>query len=288
MNSYVLSHDDKWFFKKNRIDSLSRSPFSIGDTVVVCSNKHVMLADFYEGECHTCNVRDTARFCYANVEYGYKLTDNDAWFAEKNPTDKLSKKKISVGDVVVICDNQHMTLIESYHGNCPVCQSENTGVVPIWEEPFSWLFPSKFTRRMLSRVNPLLGWICSILFVVSCVLILTGVLSNETLFAYWSETMLPRTQLLFTSFGNFIDANGSVYEYLAITNRRIFLNSNILFSNIVAVSVIFMNGAIILASNVAFMFQGIIGRTSELYELLNVRTHKLAEIIQVRISNIFN
>ena len=69
MHSHKLTETDSWFIEKGRVDSLSRSPFVLGNTVVVCNNKHVMLLEFYEGKCPTCNSEITLPFSRSNVDY---------------------------------------------------------------------------------------------------------------------------------------------------------------------------------------------------------------------------
>lgn len=68
MEKHKLTAADEWFIQKGQIDSLSRSPFSIGDEVVVCDRQHVMLAEFYGGECHTCHSKKLVKFNVQNVE----------------------------------------------------------------------------------------------------------------------------------------------------------------------------------------------------------------------------
>jgi TM2 domain-containing membrane protein YozV len=68
VHSYKLTPEVGWFLSKKMVDTFTRAPFGIGDTVVVCGNRHVSLADFYEGECTVCHITTTIPFSQANVE----------------------------------------------------------------------------------------------------------------------------------------------------------------------------------------------------------------------------
>jgi len=274
-----LSNDDSWFVKKKRLDSLSRSQFLIGDSVVVCNNKHVMLSDFYEGECHTCKDRQTVSFCYANVEYGYKLTDNDAWFIYKNPTDKISKKSISVGDTVVICDNKHMSLITSYSGKCPICESEHTGTIPIRKELFSWLFPTKPTKRLLYRLNFALGWLLGILIIAVFTLILTGIISNEHLVEYWEGSVLPDTIMIFESVIDFVRPINGFSDYFLETSLSMASRNNVLLNELLAVSLMVLNGFASIYIYLGISLQLVAERTEKMFEMFDTQTHRLIDIV---------
>lgn len=288
MINHVLSSADAWFIKKKRVDSLSRSLFTVGDTVVVCRNKHVMLADFYEGECHSCKDRQTVSFCYANVEYGYKLTENDEWFVLKNPTDKVSKKRISVGDTVVICDNKHMSLITSYNGKCPVCRSENTGVIPERKDLFAWLFPTKKTKRLLSRINPSLGWILGILSVVVLVLILTGTISNERLIEHWEESAFNETLNIFESAVAFIQPTDNLVDNFVEANLNMGSKSNYILNDMLVVLLALINGFAAIYVYARIPLQTVMDRTVNIYELFDEQTRRLIDIVTTRISNFFD
>lgn len=69
MYSHKLTEADRWFIEKGQVDTMSRTPFDIGLTVVVCDHKHVMLADFYDGTCPTCKSTVTVAFGRGAVEY---------------------------------------------------------------------------------------------------------------------------------------------------------------------------------------------------------------------------
>lgn len=70
MLTHRLTESDDWFIKQNRIDSISRTPFAVGHEVVVCGNHHVMLADFYSGQCNEsgCGSRKLIQFSKRNVQ----------------------------------------------------------------------------------------------------------------------------------------------------------------------------------------------------------------------------
>ena len=69
MHSHKLTEVDRWFIEKGQVDTMSRTPFDIGLTVVVCDHKHVMLLDFYDGTCPTCRSTTTVPFGKSSVEY---------------------------------------------------------------------------------------------------------------------------------------------------------------------------------------------------------------------------
>ena len=68
-NAYEISSDDSWFLRKKLVDPLSRAQFNVGDIVVVCERKHVLLVDFYEGKCPNCHSLRTIPFTKNNVEH---------------------------------------------------------------------------------------------------------------------------------------------------------------------------------------------------------------------------
>ena len=75
MLAHKLTKNDDWFIKQNRIDSISRTHYAIGHEIVVCSNHHVMLADYYDGKC-TASGCDSTRlipFSEENVKPALKI-----------------------------------------------------------------------------------------------------------------------------------------------------------------------------------------------------------------------
>lgn len=70
MLTHKLTERDNWFIKQNRLDSISRTRFQVGHEVVVCSNHHVMLAEFYNGQCNQsgCDSTRLIRFSKKNVQ----------------------------------------------------------------------------------------------------------------------------------------------------------------------------------------------------------------------------
>ena len=287
MTNHVLSNRDRWFINKKRIDSLSRSQFIIGDAVVVCKNKHVMLADFYEGVCHTCNDRQTVPFCYANVEYGYKLTENDTWFIHKNPIDKTSKRRISAGDIVVICDNKHIALISSYNGRCPNCGSEHTGVIPERKELLAWLFPAKSTKKLLLWVNPVLGWTLGILFVVACALMVTDVISNERLIEHWNYSGLQNSQIIIDSIGDFILPQYGFHEQFVESSITMASRNTLIFNEMLIGLLALLNGFGAIYIYLRSPWRIVFERTLELRELFFMQTQSLVDEITTRVSNFF-
>jgi len=234
MQTYILSEKDRWFLNKRRIDSLSRSQFSVGDSIVVCDKKHVMLSEYYEGSCHSCNSFTTVPFSYANVEHGYKLTDADSWHISKNPIDRLSKKEFAVGDTVVVCGNKHMTLISSYNGICPICGCETIGSIPIKKEPFAWFISAKMVRALLPNVNKALGWSLGVLAIILIFLVITGLISHEQLYSQIQTGALPKTKLIFTEIKCFA-VSSSVNTSLIQNSNIIFTMSGVLLNNMLAV-----------------------------------------------------
>lgn len=68
MNTHRLTEADEWFLEKKQIDTLTRKVFSAGDEVVMCDHRHVMLAEFYSGQCSSCGSRKLITFSQENVE----------------------------------------------------------------------------------------------------------------------------------------------------------------------------------------------------------------------------
>ena len=77
---------------------MSRTPFNVGQVVVVCDHKHVMLADFYDGICPTCHSSITVPFERNSVEYPKPPKPKPeflSWFFPANVTRKLLPKIIT-------------------------------------------------------------------------------------------------------------------------------------------------------------------------------------------------
>jgi len=287
VHKHILSDKDAWFLAKNRIDALSRSQFAIGDSVVVCINKHVMLTDFYDGECPTCKSKSTTPFSFSSVEHGYKLTESDLWFVSKNPKDTLSKKKFVVGDIVIVCDNHHMTLLDSFSGRCPVCYSDKKSSIPIRKELFCWLFPTNSTKRLIKWLNFLLGWMFVVVVISVVALTLTSVISHELFLDYWRTTATQKTALIYSSINEFLALH---YVYIEFRDSWNLLNvSNNALSNY------FINVSALFAYDSIYFFDVFRARSFSFHSYnvdmvgqLHTRTRLLSETIIKQLNEIWN
>ena len=95
MHSHKLIEADRWFIEKRQVDTMSRTPFDIGLTVVVCDHKHVMLLDFYDGTCPTCRSTTTVPFGKSSVEYPKSPKPKEEflkWFFSSKVAHKVIQK----------------------------------------------------------------------------------------------------------------------------------------------------------------------------------------------------
>ncbi len=160
MYSHTLTEKDRWFIDKGTIDSLSRSLFTVGDVVVVCNHKHVMLEEFYTGSCPICKSTVTVPFCRDNVIYS----------DQNKPRIQLPKPPEERPYVVTRPRVRRNAF-----------------------EYLADLFPYEETMCLLNRI---LGWILGILGVVVAGLLIFGVITNDLLLAYINRVVLPKTHIM--------------------------------------------------------------------------------------------
>lgn len=229
MNSHRLTEADRWFIDKRQIDPLSRTPFNVGMSVVVCEHKHVMLTEFYDGTCPTCKSTVTVPFTRTNVEYA------------KPPKPK--------------------------------------------EEFLKWFFPSKFIRRIIPKVNRVLGCIIGVLAVAIFVLIMTGTLSNQLFMQHIETIAIPKTYLLLSRLKDFLFSD-AVSEQFVRSFKTIGLNTREVLGNAAATISVLGVGLIefisVLARGLHIPYQ----RSRMLYEHVGDRTTILIEIISGWINGI--
>lgn len=185
MQTYKLTEEDVWFIEKGQIDSLSRSPFQIGDEVVVCDRRHVMLAKFYDGECPSCNSRKTVPFSRQNVETGTLKS-----YAGQCPncTTELTVflRQFGAG--------------RPYVGKCPKCKHEFSLSATFFKEQAR----REKLKMHIGRTHAVLGWTLGLLIVGVVILSLVGVVSHDRFALYAKKVIWPRTLRLFDCIPDFI------------------------------------------------------------------------------------
>lgn len=177
METHKLTDADEWFLKKGQVDSISRSRFSVGDEVVVCDRQHVMLAEFYDGRCPTCNSEKLVAFSRENVEPG-------TLHSYIGLCPKCNKN-------VTIIFSQHGSL-NPYTGNCPNCKRKI-------------IFPPDYfiVQRILQNIAAYVGMVNKVLAslliaMIAIVLLLNykGIISNQDFLIYIQNVVRPRTFFL--------------------------------------------------------------------------------------------
>ena len=205
MHTHKLTESDSWFIEKGLLDSNSRSPFTVGDIVVVCNNKHVMLFEFYDGECISCSSTRTVPFSQTNIMH----------------------KKIEFHKPLKI-DNLKIEFPE---------QSESE------EEFLKWFFPSSIARRVIPKVNLVLKWLLGIIVIGLIVFIATDEIPNDQFLIHFSDfwvssnvssrfiafnlNILSQNRIVLTNFhavlGGFGIGSANIVIYLW-THLQIFIN----------------------------------------------------------------
>lgn len=167
------------------MDSISRSPFQIGDKVVVCDRQHVMLAEFYDGECPSCRSRKTVTFSRRNVEMG--------------------TLKSYMGPCPV-CSAQLAVLLRkrgagwSYGGKCPKCGHEFSLSAAFIDRPAQ---REKF-KTYIGRVNAVLAWLLGLLIAGVIVFSLAGAVPHDRFVLHVENTAWPRILSLLARVPDFI------------------------------------------------------------------------------------
>lgn len=208
MNSHKLTTADSWFIEKGQIDSQTRERFDIGHEVVVCENHHVMLLDFYNGECPTCKSKVTVPFNRSNVE-------------RKNINLHYNKPK-SANTV-----------------NPPriVNPPRTTHTVTDRRRIFGF---QRF-RRYIINSKYVFMWILGLLICCGIVLNLTGIISNERFFECVQVSILPKTKLMLFGLRNFL-ASDEVNQSFINANSIIIAKSGILLANMLAIFLVLVKG----------------------------------------------
>lgn len=185
MQTHKLTAEDAWFIEKGRIDSISRSPFKIGDEVVVCDRRHVMLAEFYDGECSSCHSCKTVPFSRRNVEAGALKS-----YAGQCP--------VCAAELTVLLRQRGVG--RPYVGKCPKCNHEFSFSATFFEEQAQ---REKF-KTFIGRANAVLGWTLGLLIVSVIIFSLAGAVPHDRFALYAEDVIWPQTLLLFNRIPNFI------------------------------------------------------------------------------------
>ncbi len=205
MEIHKLTDADEWFLEKGQVDSISRSRFSVGDEVVVCDRQHVMLAEFYDGKCPTCNSEKLVAFSRENVELG-------TLYSYIGICPKCNTN-------VTIMFRQHGSL-NPYTGNCPNCKRKIT------------FEPDYFTTQSILQniviyvevANKVLAFLLIAMIIIVVLLNYKGMISNQDFSVYIQNVARPRTFFLAEKLQETFLLSLKVYDFLrseVIINRFI-------------------------------------------------------------------
>lgn len=252
MYSHILTSKDEWFIEKGQKDSISRTPFEVGQTVVVCDKRHVMLADFYDGECPTCHGRNTVPFSRENIEQGVLRS-----YIGECP--KCYKE-------VNILFTQYAAN-KLFVGKCPNCSTDlsvNT----------QFFMKKAFAERLKKYVGGIkiaLALMLGLLVICMIALMATDTISNDKLIAYLKGAILPRTQEFYKNFLEFVRFNKFYCAFEVATCDLLEKNAG-LFKNIIASGPVFLDGIKWLAIAFWEQMHTVLENTNDLIKLFVIRT----------------
>jgi hypothetical protein len=259
MYTHTLTTEDLWFVEKGQKDSLSKTPFEVGQTVVVCDNRHVMLAEFYDGECPTCHSHNTVSFSRQNVEPG-TLHSYTGECPECSEEVTILFRQCGANNPFV--------------GKCPKCNND----LFISEKFFvEQAFILKL-RKYVSRVSIALGWILGLLVFCIFALTATGIISNDNLINYSKGVIFPKMQRVYNNSLDLV-ASDRFYCAFILTTKEFLAGNTILLGNISVFFNICIDGLKVLGIGFWEQLRIIIGKTEELMELFGQRTQILIEIL---------
>lgn len=254
MEIHRLTLADEWFIQKGQVDSISRSHFSLGDEVVVCDRQHVMLAEFYDGECPTCHSKMLVKFTRENVEPGTLHT-----FVGACP--KCNKN-------VTIIFSQHGK--QPYIGKCPGCNKK------IILEPnyFENIKVFQKAERYIQNVKKVLASILLLAIAIIMFLNYKGLISNEELLVYWREVAIPRTVNIVDSFKEYV-VSASINVQFEKSFIAISKNTSIIVNNSRDVFMILLVGLQFVLLTIWNGTLGVYENTCKMLELIKVKTELL-------------
>lgn len=252
MESHTLTTDDFWFIEKGWKDSLSRTPFEVGQTIVVCENRHVMLAEFYDGVCPTCKSNKTMTFSRQNLELGVFRS-------------YIGECPKCYNEVTILFRQDRKS--GSFIGRCPKCNSTHSLSEKFFTEQVIILKYKKYFRR----VNLVLGGILGVLVACIFILIVTGNLQNAPLIEYSENVIFPRTQEIYTCLFKFINFDKFYYVFIEATNTFIMKNE-ILFENIIFHFSMLIEKNRIFGEGLREHLRNVFNKTNDLIELFEKRT----------------
>lgn len=226
----------------------------------------------------------------------HKLTESDKWFIEKGQVDTLSRTPFAIGHEIVVCDHKHVMLTDFYDGSCPNCHSTITVVFghsaveypkpPKPKEEFlKWFFPAKTARKVISKVNVVLGWVLGILVAAIFILIATGTFSNALFLQRIDTLLVPRTEVLLSRVGEFLFSE-SVAEKFTNSGSVILARNGAILKNGIAVLSALGVGLCSLFTAIWGGLHMPLEKTKVLFEHIGVRTQNLREIVKNWISGL--
>lgn len=248
MYSHILTSEDGWFIEKGLKDSISRTPFEVGQTVVVCDKRHVMLADFYDGECPTCHSRNTVPFSRENIEQGVLrsyIGECPKCFKEVN-----------------ILFTQHAAN-KSFVGKCPSCSTD----LSVSTQFFVKKAFAERLKKYVGRIKIALELMLGLLVICLIALMATDTISNDKLIAYLKSTILPRSQEFYKNFLEFVSFDKFYYAF-KVAARDLLEGTTDLFRNIIASGSVFLDRIKWLAIAFWEQMQTVLEKTNELIKLL--------------------
>ncbi|MBD5525393.1 MAG: hypothetical protein HDR04_13445 [Lachnospiraceae bacterium] len=256
MEKHRLTVADEWFIKKGQVDSISRSHFSVGDEVVVCDRQHVMLAEFYDGECPTCHSKKLVQFNRENVEPGSLHT-----FVGACP--KCNKN-------VTIIFSKHGK--QPYIGKCPSCNKQ----ISLAPDYFKNLKVLQQAERYIRTVHRVLEFMLLVAIISVILLNYKGLISNENILMYGKEVILPRTIIIVDRLKEYIlsDSVGVQFKNSFIP---IVGNTNILVQNALDVFMLMMVGLQSILWIICNESIRVYDNTCDLVRLIKIKTEMLID-----------
>lgn len=259
MEKHKLTVADEWFIKKGQVDSISRSHFSVGDEVVVCDRQHVMLAEFYDGECPTCHSKRLVQFSRENVE--------------------PAKLHTFVGSCPKC--NRNATIIFSRIGNqpfigrCPNCNKTISLDLGYFIKQKALEYAEHYIRTIHKIITFLL------LLAIGSIVFMNynGLISNDAILFYVKETVLPRSIAIFDKlkgcFWSEIVKNQFKESFILIVE-----NTSVFFRNSHDVLVLILIGFQSVLFSIWDKSTRLFDNTCDMFRLFKIRTDMFFEYFQ--------
>ncbi|MDR0918478.1 MAG: hypothetical protein LBM93_04420, partial [Oscillospiraceae bacterium] len=216
MQSHKLTIADSWFIEKGQVDTITRSPFAIGDEVVVCDKKHVSFLECYDGECPVtnCHSKVTVQFNRANVEYEeFKLYS----FAGECP--KCQR-------ITTILYKQSRGVCS---GKCPICGQ----IITVSTNYFRFQAKKHTIQRNIRRLSITLWYIFVVMVIGIGVLTCADIIKHQPALDFFNSVMIPKSMELIDKSQDFIVSDEFIF-CLEESSQQLINKNSVLFGSAVA------------------------------------------------------